>query len=405
MDDYSMQSLVESKNEWVARLLDVLTGPMKDGLKAIFQEAEEIASENEEEDKYLMTFQTFLSRIPAWNAELVQKERKRIQASSSCPYLEDLITCVHVVQLKALACVRVGKKQHKVDIDLPDVDRFVHRAYTNAARKLYTCVYLFEKGLPPLQTQRNERELDQIVRESILAAVRDGVPVEDILKAYISQTEEIVETKAEEAIEKAVTPAVSPIPPPDVPDKPKPVAEILKSLAKADPQPAAPSSTPSHDAGPPPGPVIKLQDTPPPAPAPAIKLEVSEPPSPLPAIPSVPDPVITKPKTAPATEVTTLPPVIPSQPTIPKPDPKPAAVERSGSISFNPVDNAIDISGQVESLDRPKSDEALKERSEVLAAKEQDDEGLLKIGPSADFKMSNLVEDLNIGPGPIEVLS
>ena len=42
---------------------------------------------------------------------LLKKRRKRIVENSGCGYLEDLITCVHIVQLKALTCVRVGQKQ------------------------------------------------------------------------------------------------------------------------------------------------------------------------------------------------------------------------------------------------------------------------------------------------------
>ena len=95
MDDYSVTSLGESRNEWVARLIDVMTPATIEGLKSIFEEAVTICTENDEEDKYLMTFQTFLSRIPKWNPEIISKERERIETTSGCSYLEDLITCVH----------------------------------------------------------------------------------------------------------------------------------------------------------------------------------------------------------------------------------------------------------------------------------------------------------------------
>ena len=53
MDDYSIDSLNESKNEWCARLLTVLTPEVIKGLKSIFKESWELCIENEEEDKYL----------------------------------------------------------------------------------------------------------------------------------------------------------------------------------------------------------------------------------------------------------------------------------------------------------------------------------------------------------------
>ena len=190
MDDYSIASLSESKNEWCARLVNTLTPAIIVGLKSIFDEAWNVCLENDEEDKYLMTFQTFLSRVPRWNAQMIEDERKRIEEESACAYLEELVTCVHVIQLKALTCVRVGHKQKKVDIDVPSANQFVHRVYTNVARKLYTNVYLFEKDISPLEVQKHNRELEIIIKECVLNAVRDTMPVEKILRAYMDETEE-----------------------------------------------------------------------------------------------------------------------------------------------------------------------------------------------------------------------
>ena len=39
MDDFSVTSLSESKNEWCARLLNILTPTITQGLKSIFDEA------------------------------------------------------------------------------------------------------------------------------------------------------------------------------------------------------------------------------------------------------------------------------------------------------------------------------------------------------------------------------
>jgi hypothetical protein len=192
MDDYSLVSLCESKNEWCARLVNALTPAVIEGLRSIFTEADNLCAREDQDDKYLMTFQTYLSRIPKWNEDIIKGERERIEERSRCGYLEDLITCVHVVQLKALTCVRVGQKQKCVDLDIPSADSFVHKVYTLVARRLYTSVYLFEKGVPPLEKQKLNRELEVLVKECIMDAIRDSVPIERILKAYVAQTEEEV---------------------------------------------------------------------------------------------------------------------------------------------------------------------------------------------------------------------
>ena len=165
MDDYSVASLVESKNEWCARLVNIMTYAVISGLKSIFEEAWNLCRENDEEDKYLMTFQTFLSRVPKWNNTIIETERARILEVSSCAYLEDLITCVHIIHLKALTCIRVGQEQKKVNIDIPSVDKFIHKVYIAVARKVYTNVYLFEKGIQPLDMQKHNRELEIIIKK------------------------------------------------------------------------------------------------------------------------------------------------------------------------------------------------------------------------------------------------
>ena len=102
MDDFSVNSLTESQNEWCARLVSVLTPLIISGFRSIFDEAWKLCVENNEESKYLMTFQNFISRIPKWNQNIIENERKRICEKSGCTYLEDLITCVHIIQLKTL---------------------------------------------------------------------------------------------------------------------------------------------------------------------------------------------------------------------------------------------------------------------------------------------------------------
>lgn len=203
MDDFNVSSLHESKNEWGARLLIILTPLIIEGFKSIFDESYKLCKENNETEKYLMTFQNFITRIPKWNATIIETERKRIVDKSGCSYLEELVTCIHIIQLKLLTAIRVGQKQKKIDINIPKLDEFIHKCYINVARKVYKNVYLYESNCPPLQTQKHNRELEIIVQECILNAVRDSIPIESILKAYMDETveEDVVEEIKEQIIE------------------------------------------------------------------------------------------------------------------------------------------------------------------------------------------------------------
>jgi hypothetical protein len=206
MDDFNVSALHESKNEWGARLVTILTPLIIDGYKSILDESIKLCKENSENEKYLMTFQNLISRIPKWNPQIIETERKRICEKSGCNYLEDLITCVHIIQLKILTAMRVGQKQKKVDINIPKLDDFLHKTYINIARKVYKNVYLFEVNIPPLQVQKNYRELEIIVQECILNTLRESIPVEAILKAYMDETieEDVVEEINEQIIEEPI---------------------------------------------------------------------------------------------------------------------------------------------------------------------------------------------------------
>lgn len=207
MDDFNVSSLHESKNEWGARLLTILTPLIIEGFKSIFEESYKLCKDNNETDKYLMTFQNFITRIPKWNSTIIETEKKRIIERSGCSYLEELVTCIHIIQLKLLTAMRVGQKQKKIDINIPKLDDFIHKCYINVARKMYKNVYLFELNCPPLQIQKHNRELEIIIQECILNAVRDSIPLESILKAYMDETveEDVIEEIKEQIIDTPTT--------------------------------------------------------------------------------------------------------------------------------------------------------------------------------------------------------
>jgi len=210
MDDFVLSNLHEARNEWCSRLVSIFTPLVVEGVKSIFNEAWKLCVETDEVNKYLMTFQNLLSRIPKWNSIIVEEERKRIVERSGCNYLEDLITCVHIIQLKVLTSIRVGNKQKKIDIAIPKLDAFIHKVYIHVARKVYSNVYLFEKNILPLSIQKNMRELEMMVQECILTAIRESIPTEDIIRAYMDESteheEEVIIENMDEPVLDTSTP-------------------------------------------------------------------------------------------------------------------------------------------------------------------------------------------------------
>ena len=94
-----------------------------------------------------------------------------------------------------LTCIRVGNKQKKLDISIPKLDLFIHRVYIHVARKVFSNIYLFEKDISGLMVQKNRRELEIIIQECILNSIRESIPTEAIIRAYLDESledEEIV---------------------------------------------------------------------------------------------------------------------------------------------------------------------------------------------------------------------
>ena len=202
MDDFVLSNLNEARNEWCSRLVTILTPRIMEGIRSIFNESWKVSVDNGEVEKYLMTFQNFICRVPKWNANIIDEEKKRIVEKSGCNYLEDLITCVHVIQLKVLTCVRVGTRQKKIDISIPKLNDFLHKAYINVARKIYKNAYLFDKNASPLVQQKHGREFEIIVEECILKTIRESIPTEAIVRAYLDESVEQEEEIVEEIIDE-----------------------------------------------------------------------------------------------------------------------------------------------------------------------------------------------------------
>ena len=245
MEDNTSNLLSDSKNEWSILLMNYITPHIMEGFRSIFNESVTLCETNEEPEKYLMTFQNLLTRIPKWNQQLIDTERERIVKLCNCNYLEDLVVCVHIIQLKILSCVRVGNESKKINIDIPDFGIFIHNIYTNIARKLYSSIYLFELEISGLEKQKRTREFELLVQTCIMNTIRDKIPIESLLRQYMDESSEIEvkvdKPKEDPKIEAKVEPKLEPkvLVEPKVETNVEPVCEAVKfdDIPVSQPQP------------------------------------------------------------------------------------------------------------------------------------------------------------------------
>ena len=79
------------------------------------------------------------------------------------------------------------------------VDKSKGRA-PNKPILLLSIIDLFEKGISDLQVQKNRRELEIMIQECILTSIRESIPTESIIRAYMDESMEEEEEVTIEAV-------------------------------------------------------------------------------------------------------------------------------------------------------------------------------------------------------------
>ena len=149
-----------------------------------------------EPKKALWQFQTYLNEIHDWNMEKVNHEIHTIYTNCGCDYLEDLLTAVFIAHTKVLTAIRLSSNNKKVEINVPKVEHFLFKVLCETSKLLWSSTYLFRDGITGMEKQQNYRNIEQILNEGILQAVRNLVPVKSILKDFMNH--DISDTIAEE---------------------------------------------------------------------------------------------------------------------------------------------------------------------------------------------------------------
>lgn len=139
-----------------------------------------------EPKRALWQFQNYLNEIHDWNMEKVHMEIQRINTNSGCDYLEDLLTAVFIAHTKVLTAIRLSSNKKKIEINVPKVEHFLFKVLCETSKLLWSSTYLFRDGVPGIEKQQNYRNIEQIINEGILQAVRSLVPVKSILRDFVN---------------------------------------------------------------------------------------------------------------------------------------------------------------------------------------------------------------------------
>tara|TARA_B100001564_G_scaffold205006_1_gene172533 strand:+ start:359 stop:1384 length:1026 start_codon:yes stop_codon:yes gene_type:complete len=175
--DY-LNLLVDTKKEFSIYLINNLSPEINKGIFSIFENCKTMVQQN---NNILMSFQQVLSDVPNWQSGVVYTETMRIK--DKIPYIEDLLTAVFISNMRLLCSIKNKNKQIKVKV--PKLETFIHKCYIEVAKEFWTYTYLFNDNINKLEVQKNKRQIDMIIKNSIEEVVRKLLPLKTILKDYL----------------------------------------------------------------------------------------------------------------------------------------------------------------------------------------------------------------------------
>lgn len=164
--------LIDAKREYVGQLTDVLAPYVINHITALYVAAQR------QSRAATVTFQRALREIPVWNANTIQQHTAEVQNRYS--FLGDLIAACFVAYVKILSSVKLHQQKPNIRLRLPANDTFVHKVYIHTAREFY--------AVPTMIATADRASKVAVVRTAVEASVRDMLPIEDILKAYLGNT-------------------------------------------------------------------------------------------------------------------------------------------------------------------------------------------------------------------------
>ncbi len=196
----------EAKGEYTRQLTQFVVPAFHRFFMGCLQQA---ATEEPQLKRQLWKFQEILSQIPEWNMDKVQREIARLIAEIQCDYLEELVTAVFIAHTKILTAIRIGNKNKRVQITIPKLEHFLHRALSECSRLLWSSAYLFNTELSAIEKQKNHRQIEQLLHDGISQAIRGLLPVKNILKDYLAEPEDEADDEADDEAEETNTTKVS----------------------------------------------------------------------------------------------------------------------------------------------------------------------------------------------------
>jgi hypothetical protein len=176
--------LVSARIEFIEQLNDAIAPHVISTIEGLWLEAR----------RRVRAFQELLQGIPRWNSCIFEGHAREIESRS--PDVGDLIASVLIATVKMMASIKIGDGDEQIRVKIPTNDAFIAKVFVKTARIFYESPDLIKDSAFQKRT---------VVQLAIERAVRDMLPVADLLASYTSSGSGVgVEKKKEDKVEETV---------------------------------------------------------------------------------------------------------------------------------------------------------------------------------------------------------
>jgi hypothetical protein len=185
MEEGNLAILVDAKTEYTKQLVNCLKHNLYLSFYKLFAVSKQKCLSENKPNMVLNKFQEFLREVPNWNQDKINTEYDLIVTMSQCDWLEELITAVIISHTRILTSINFNKNKTKINLKIPKTTHFVHKCFIDVARYFWKNAYLFDDRVNNYEIQKNRRETEIIIEQSINETIRKELPVKHILKEYL----------------------------------------------------------------------------------------------------------------------------------------------------------------------------------------------------------------------------
>jgi hypothetical protein len=225
--------LVEAKNSYIYQIADIIAPFVVNTVNTLYAASKKEAGFG----KPTKAFQIKLREIPLWNQALIDAQVTAIV--NKYKFFPELVAAAFVSYVKILSSVKIHSKRPHIQLKLPADDVFVHKVFVNAAKSFY---------LDPALVKAPRDVRLALVRSAVETSVRELLPTEDILRAYLGGSVDADGVQTDQIDEEEID--LSPSPEEAVESSPESPEQVFvgDSVSPVEPLgaiPLAPSVAPS----------------------------------------------------------------------------------------------------------------------------------------------------------------